>query len=70
MIITIPSKFIDIYVNLINLLDIYYDKGYALNYEHMTHAHFKESNLYQNIIKLPNDQFLWGYYRDNYIENI
>jgi hypothetical protein len=70
MVITIPYKFMDIYVNLVNLLDIYYDKGYYLNYEQMTKAHFKESNLYENTIKLPRDLFSWGYHRGNRIENM
>jgi len=70
MIITIPCKYIDIYVDLVNKIDIYYDKGYTLNYEEMTHAHFKENNLYDYTIKLDKIYFNWGYFRDNRIENI
>jgi hypothetical protein len=70
MIVNIPYKFIDIYIDLINNLDIYYEKGYSFNYEEMMHAHFKENNLYNNTLKLNETIFKWGYFRNNTIENI
>ena len=70
MIVSIPYKFIDIYLELINNLDNYYEKGYSFNYEEMTHAHFKEQNLYINTLKLNREKFEWGYFRNNKVENI
>jgi len=70
MIINIPSKFMNIYLDIINNLDIYYQKGYVFNYEELTHAHFKEQNLYINTLKLNKEDFEWGLFRNNIIESM
>jgi hypothetical protein len=48
----IPSKNIQIYCNLINKLDEYYDKGYHYAWEEMFFAHIKETNLLKESIQL------------------
>lgn len=70
MIVTIPYKFMDIYVDFVNKLNDYYNKGYYFNYEEMTHAHFKENNLYEYTQKKDRNEFSWGYFRGNKIEFI
>lgn len=70
MVCTVPSQYIQLFVSLVHKLDEYYDKGYAFNYEEMTHAHFKESNLYSVSNLLNKDQFEWGYFRRTYIERM
>jgi hypothetical protein len=68
--VNIPNKFIDIYLDIINNLDIYYDKGYAFNYEELMHAHFYEQQLYKYTLKLNRDEFEWGLFRNEHIENM
>jgi hypothetical protein len=68
MMMIIPYKYMDIYVDIINKIDTYYDKGYYLNYEEMIHAHFFETNLYENTIKMDKNEFSFGYHRNNAIE--
>lgn len=70
MVYTVPRDYINTFVSLVNKLDEYYDKGYYFNYEEMTHAHFKETNLYSVTKLLSKHQFEWGYFRKTHIERM
>ena len=68
MIATIPAKFMNRYTDILDKLDIYYDKGYHMNYEEMTYAHLKESDLYDHVKFLNKNDLQWGIIRKNSIE--
>jgi hypothetical protein len=59
----VPGKFLTTFVSGIDKLDEYYDKGYAFNFEEMTHAHMEESGLYSHVLRVPTSQMQWGFFR-------
>ena len=70
MVCIVPKQYMVTFVNIIDKLDDYYDKGYKFNYEEMTYAHLKETHLYDYIELLPTKDFEFGLQRKNIIENI
>jgi hypothetical protein len=46
-------------MKFVDNLDIYYEKGYLMNWEQLTHAHFKENDLYKNTIKFDKSFFFF-----------
>jgi hypothetical protein len=70
MVCAVPGPRLSLFVSLPDHLEAYYDKGYDMNYEEMTHAHFQEQNLYPMTLRLSHDQFEWGYFRGTRIERM
>lgn len=70
MVCAVPGCKIHLFVSLIDKLELYYDKGYAFNYEEMTHAHFAECNLYPQTLLFGRNAFEWGYIRNSRIERM
>lgn len=48
MLIGIPFKYINTYIDLINKLDEYYDKGHHYSFDHIFFAHLYETGLLKN----------------------
>lgn len=70
MVCVVPGFRLPLFTSLVDRLDTYYDKGYAMNYEEMTHAHFQEQDLYRHTLRLSHHQFEWGYIRGTRIERM
>ena len=67
---SVPARYIETYVSLVDYLDIYYHMGYVFNYEELMHAHFHERGLYDAVLRLPKHNFEWQYIRGNTIEKM
>lgn len=57
MLLCVPSIYINTYLNIINKMDEYYDKGYHYCFDHMFFAHLYESKLIQNTLNFNTNVF-------------
>ena len=56
---SVPNKYIEEYINIINRFDEYYDKGYGYAHDHMPFAHLYESGLINNTRQYNLNDFYW-----------
>jgi hypothetical protein len=66
MLLTIPTKYISEYCDLINKMDFYYDKGYDYNFDEMFFAHFKETGLLDIMTQKRTNEFYFEIRRDEF----
>jgi hypothetical protein len=57
MLISVPGKFMERYLEIIEKLDFYYDRGYSYNFDHLMFAHLYESKLINDTKFFGLDQF-------------